>query len=423
MKIQLLLTGNELMSGHTVDSNSAMIAQQLAAKGYGIARKVTVGDDSAELLAEMNQQSQASDVLIVNGGLGPTIDDLTAQILSELTGQAIEENIIAKEHLINWCQRRRLALNDANLKQALLPAGVEVIPNPVGSAVGFSINHNDCLIICTPGVPNELKPMMEQTIVDMICQRFPNNKEPSTIRFQTFGLGESTLQQLVNNQLSDWPEEVELGFRSGMPLLEIKLTIHDANHSQLQQQCYLRLSALIGDYIIGPQSTTLAEAVILLLKEKNAQITTAESCTGGLIAASITEIAGASSVFEAGFVTYSNSMKAVMVGVDNAVLLEQGAVSEPVVVAMANGAMVNSGADYAIAVSGIAGPDGGSEEKPVGTVWIAWGNRYKLNTRRLRFNASRQWFQKMVMATTLDLIRRDLLGIEEEPHYLRHYSR
>ena len=148
MKIQLLLTGNELMSGHTVDSNSAMIAQQLGAKAYSIARKVTVGDDSAELLEEMQLQSRASDVLIVNGGLGPTVDDLTAQILSELTGQAIEENAIAKQHLIEWCQRRKLTLNDANLKQAMLPAGIEIIPNPVGSAVGFSINHNNCLIIC-----------------------------------------------------------------------------------------------------------------------------------------------------------------------------------------------------------------------------------------------------------------------------------
>lgn len=423
MKIQLLLTGNELMSGHTVDSNSAMIAQQLGAKAYSIARKVTVGDDSAELLEEMQLQSRASDVLIVNGGLGPTVDDLTAQILSELTGQAIEENAIAKRHLIEWCERRKLTLNDANLKQAMLPAGIEIIPNPVGSAVGFSINHNNCLIICTPGVPGELKSMMEQTIVDLICQHFPNDEELSTLRFQTFGIGESTLQQLVSNKLGDWPEEVELGFRAGMPLLEIKLTIRDTRHTPMQQACYQRLNTLMGDYIVGPDSTNLAESVILLLKEQNARLTTAESCTGGLIASAITEIAGASSVFEAGFVAYSNSMKQNMTGVDKMILQEHGAVSEAVVIAMANGAMERSGADYGIAVSGVAGPDGGSIEKPVGTVWIAWGSKDKLKTRRLHFNASRKWFQQMVMATTLDLIRRELLAIEEEPRYLSRYSR
>ncbi|ARN76150.1 CinA family nicotinamide mononucleotide deamidase-related protein [Oceanicoccus sagamiensis] len=422
MKIQLLLTGNELMSGHTVDSNSAMIAQQLSAKAYSIARKVTVGDDKADLLAEMQQQSKAADILIVNGGLGPTIDDLTAEILSELTGQAIEENAIAKQHIIDWCERRKLIVNAANLKQAMLPTGVEIIPNPVGSAVGFSINHNDCLIICTPGVPNELRPMMEQTIVELICQRFPNNEQLSTLRFQTFGIGESTLQQMVGDKLTDWPEEVELGFRAGMPLLEIKLTIRKAEHANLQQQCYQRLSALMGHCIVGPESTNLAEAVVQLLQQQHAQLSTAESCTGGLIASAITEIAGASAVFEAGYVTYSNDMKQDMLGVDSATLEQHGAVSEPVVIAMAHGAMERSGAGYGIAVSGVAGPDGGSDDKPVGTVWMAWGSKAQLHTRKLVLKASRKGFQQMVTAITLDLTRRELLGIEAEPRYLSRYS-
>ncbi|WP_339339100.1 CinA family nicotinamide mononucleotide deamidase-related protein [uncultured Oceanicoccus sp.] len=422
MKIQLLLTGNELMSGHTVDSNSAMIAQQLGAKGYNIARKVTVGDDRVKLLEEMQLQSQASEVLIINGGLGPTADDLTAQILSELTGQAIEENAIAKQHLIEWCERHKLKLNEANLKQAMLPTGIEIIPNPVGSAVGFFIHHNHCLIICTPGIPSELKSMMKQTIVDLICDQFPNNKQPSTLRFQTFGIGESTLQQLVNNQLVDWPEEVELGFRAGMPLLEIKLSIQDSKHTQLQQDCYQHLYRLISDYIVGSDSTNLAKAVIQLLNQQHSRLTTAESCTGGLIASAITENAGASSVFEAGFVTYSNAIKQNIIGVDKMILQTQGAVSEAVVIAMANGAMARSGADYAIAVSGVAGPDGGSAQKPVGTVWIAWGSRDKLKACKLRLNASRKWFQQMVMAISLDLIRRELLGIEKEPRYLSRYS-
>jgi nicotinamide-nucleotide amidase len=263
--------------------------------------------------------------------------------------------------------------------------------------------------------------MMEQTIVDMICQRFPNDEQLSILRFQTFGMGESSLQQLVNNELSDWPEQVELGFRAGMPLLEIKLTTRNAEHAELQQQCYQRLNDLMGDYIVGPDSTNLAESVIQLLQQQNTHLCTAESCTGGLIASAITEIAGASSVFEAGFVTYSNAMKQSMIGVDSALLEEHGAVSEPVVIAMANGAMQHSGADYAIAVSGVAGPDGGSDDKPVGTVWVAWGSQDKLKTRRMRFDGARKWFQQMVMATTLDLLRRELLDIKEDPRYFRRY--
>ncbi|MGK0499798.1 MAG: nicotinamide-nucleotide amidase [Oceanicoccus sp.] len=420
MKIQCLLTGNELMSGHTVDSNSAMIAELLAAKAYALYRKVTVGDDKQLLLTEMESMTRQSDVLIVNGGLGPTIDDLTAEILSELTGYALQQHPIALAQLTQWCQRLNLTLNDANLKQALLPQGVEIIRNPTGSAPGFAITHNDCLIICTPGVPSELKLMMEQSIINIICQRYPNNEQLATLRFQTFGMGESSFQQLLNKEFNDWPAEVELGFRAGLPLLEIKLTIRNSQHAAIQQQCFQRLKQLIGDYIIGEGSCTLAEAVIQLLQKKKLQLTTAESCTGGLIASLITEVAGASAVFEAGIVSYSNRIKHQLLAVDDNLLEQYGAVSAEVVLAMAQGAMATSGADYAIAVSGIAGPDGGSPDKPVGTVWIAWGSKGALKVHKMQFTANRKWFQQVVAATTLDLLRRDLLGIDNKPRYFRN---
>jgi|TARA_B110000902_G_scaffold38386_1_gene40788 nicotinamide-nucleotide amidase len=417
MKIQLLLTGNELMSGHTIDSNSAMIAEFLSGKGYSIHRKVTVGDDPLELLADMKRLCETGDILIMNGGLGPTLDDLTAQLLSDLTGKPLVENPIARRHLEDWCERRKSPLNHSNLKQAILPEGVEIIPNPTGSAVGFTMIYEDCLIICTPGVPSELRTMMEQTIVDTICKRHPNDQQTDTVRLQTFGLGESTLQEMVNHDYGEWPEQVELSFRAGIPLLEVKLIIHDLSHKVIQQRCYQRLHELIGDFIIGEESTTLAESVVKLLQNSQTTITTAESCTGGLIASAITEIAGASKVFEAGFVTYSNRMKQQLVGVPELTLKTYGAVSEEVVIAMTNGALERSGADYGIAVSGVAGPGGGSAEKPVGTVWIAWGHKDNLRTRRMTLTTDRKRFQQMVTAITLDLIRRELLDLEPQPTY------
>lgn len=417
MKIQLLLTGNELMSGHTIDSNSAMIAEFLSGKGYSIHRKVTVGDDPLELLADMKRLCETGDILIMNGGLGPTLDDLTAQLLSDLTGKPLVENPIARRHLEDWCERRKSPLNHSNLKQAILPEGVEIIPNPTGSAVGFTMIYEDCLIICTPGVPSELRTMMEQTIVDTICTRHPNDQQTDTIRLQTFGLGESTLQEMVNHDYGEWPEQVELSFRAGIPLLEVKLIIHDLSHKVIQQRCYQRLHELIGDFIIGEESTTLAESVVKLLQNSQTTITTAESCTGGLIASAITEIAGASTVFEAGFVTYSNRMKQQLVGVPELTLKTYGAVSEEVVIAMTNGALEHSGADYGIAVSGVAGPGGGSAEKPVGTVWMAWGHKDNLRTRRMTLTTDRKRFQQMVTAITLDLIRRELLSLEPQPTY------
>lgn len=417
MKIQLLLTGNELMSGHTIDSNSAMIAEFLSGKGYSIHRKVTVGDDPLELLADMKRLCETGDILIMNGGLGPTLDDLTAQLLSDLTGKPLVENPIARRHLEDWCERRKSPLNHSNLKQAILPEGVEIIPNPTGSAVGFTMIYEDCLIICTPGVPSELRTMMEQTIVDTICTRHPNDQQTDTVRLQTFGLGESTLQEMVNHDYGEWPEQVELSFRAGIPLLEVKLIIHDLSHKVIQQRCYQRLHELIGDFIIGEESTTLAESVVKLLQNSQTTITTAESCTGGLIASAITEIAGASTVFEAGFVTYSNRMKQQLVGVPELTLKTYGAVSEEVVIAMTNGALERSGADYGIAVSGVAGPGGGSAEKPVGTVWMAWGHKDNLRTRRMTLTTDRKRFQQMVTAITLDLIRRELLSLEPQPTY------
>ena len=417
MKIQLLLTGNELMSGHTIDSNSAMIAEFLSGKGYSIHRKVTVGDEPLELLADMKRLCESGDILIMNGGLGPTLDDLTAQLLSDLTGKPLVENPIARRHLEDWCERRKSPLNNSNLKQAILPEGVEIIPNPTGSAVGFTMVYEDCLIICTPGVPSELRTMMEQTIVDTICKRHPNDQQIDTIRLQTFGLGESTLQEMVNHDYGEWPEQVELSFRAGIPLLEVKLIIHDLSHKVIQQRCYQRLHELIGDFIIGEESTTLAESVVKLLQNRQTTITTAESCTGGLIASAITEIAGASTVFEAGFVTYSNRMKQQLVGVPELTLKTYGAVSEEVVIAMTNGALERSGADYGIAVSGVAGPGGGSAEKPVGTVWMAWGHKDNLRTRRMTLTTDRKRFQQMVTAITLDLIRRELLSLEPQPTY------
>jgi nicotinamide-nucleotide amidase len=417
MKIQLLLTGDELMSGHIVDSNSAMVAQLLSDEGYPISRKVTVGDDLSGLIEELDQLSSNSDVLIVNGGLGPTIDDLTAQALAMLIGKPLAQNPTALQHLQAWCKQRKSTLNEANLKQTILPQGVGIIPNPCGSAVGFSIQYKQCLIICTPGVPSELRAMIEQTIIGLLVTKFPITAVPKMLRFQTFGLGESKLQQLISKEIPNWPPQVQLGFRAGGILLEVKLIIDSKEYIDAHLKCYQQLQRLIGDYIIGSDEVNLSEAVINLLNNKNQQLTVAESCTGGLIASSITEIAGASAVFEAGFVTYSNAMKHKILGVNENTLDQHGAVSKEVVTEMATQALTISSADYVIAVSGIAGPSGGCKIKPVGTVWIAWGSSSEIKTQHLVVKGNRQRFQHRVAAIALDLIRRELLDIENSPSY------
>ncbi len=415
-RVQLLLTGNEIMSGDTIDSNSALIARRLAEISITVYRKVTVGDNSTLLQAELAQMAANADIVIINGGLGPTIDDLTAQVLAAAAGVPLVEHPQALAHLEQWCAQRNLPLNAANRKQALLPEGARVIANPVGSAVGFELALDSCRVFCTPGVPSELGAMLDGIVADL-GRSLARPAERRILRLQTFGLGESSAQQMISDALPQWPPQVELGFRAGAPQMEIKLTIADSDSLPLQQQCHRQLLELFGDHVIGEGDTQLAQRVLELLQQQGKTLTTAESCTGGLIASMLTRVPGSSEAFHAGFVTYANDIKTSVLGVLPETLSRHGAVSEEVVREMALGALQRAGADYAIAVSGIAGPEGGSPEKPVGTVWLAWGEARELHTRCLCWPVERSLFQTMIAAAGLDLIRRALQGLTTEPRY------
>jgi nicotinamide-nucleotide amidase len=418
LQVQLLLTGNEIMSGDTIDSNSALIARRLGELAVGVYRKVTVGDDVPLLRRELAAMAAESDLVIINGGLGPTVDDLTAQVLADVAGVGLAQHPEAVAHLETWCAKRNLPLNDANMKQALLPAGCAVVPNPIGSAVGFRLPLGDCQVICTPGVPGELAAMLDGIVADLASQ-LQRPVERHILRLQTFGLGESSAQQIISDNIPDWPAEVELGFRAGAPQMEIKLTVDTSSALPARDRCLAQLQKLFGDHIIGEGDTLLAQRVLELLRQRGQTLATAESCTGGLIASMLTRIPGSSDGFHAGFVTYANDIKHSVLDVPEAVLEEHGAVSEPVVRAMAAGAMQRSGADHAIAVSGIAGPDGGSADKPVGTVWLAWGSRDDIRTTCLYWPVERTLFQTMLAAAGLDMMRRTLLGLDTEPRYFQ----
>ena len=417
-RVQLLLTGDELMSGDTVDSNSALVARELAILGLAPRRRVTLGDDRSALHAELDALTRGSDALIVNGGLGPTVDDLTAELLAAVAGIGLVEHPDALAHLEAWCRQRGLALNAANRKQARLPEGCELLPNPVGSAVGFCLEVNGCLVLCTPGVPGELRAMLPH-VSERLRARFGITRRRQVLRLQTFGLGESTAQQLVLDNCPDWPEDVGLSFRAGAPQLEIKLTVDDTAQLPRRDACRTRLEALFGDHIIGEGDTRLAERVIDLARRAGLSLTCAESCTGGMIAQMITQIPGSSDVFPGGFVTYSNALKTSVLGVGGDTLARHGAVSEATVRAMLSGALEAAGADLGIAVSGIAGPGGGTADKPVGTVWLAWGGRDDAQAVCLHWPVERVLFQTMVAAAGLDALRRRLAGIDGQSFYLR----
>ena len=418
--IELLLTGDELMSGDTVDSNSARIAQALAEHNLTITRKTTVGDDRAQLTDALRESCRRSRIVIMNGGLGPTQDDLTASVAAEVAGVALAESTEARRHVEAWCARRGIRANSANLKQALLPTGGDIIDNPRGSAVGFAITVDGALLLTTPGVPGELQSMLPEVIGRVTAE--VGGGERYTLRLQTFGIGESSLEALLKEHIPDWPEAVQLGYRAGMPQLELKLHVNNREALEARERIAERFRDLFGDHILGPGDIRLASALQTALRDRGMTMTTAESCTGGLIASMMTREPGSSAVFGYGFVTYANTAKRDLVGVSSDVLRTHGAVSEPVVQAMLAGALSRSGADIGVAVSGVAGPDGGSEEKPVGTVWIAWGSMEDTATVRLQIPAERSVFQQLVAALGLDLLRRRVLEHPAVPEYVRRQS-
>lgn len=418
--IELLLTGDELMSGDTVDSNSARIAQALVEHNLAVARKTTLGDDRDALIDCLRAACQRARVVVMNGGLGPTGDDLTAEVAAQVAGVALVESATARAHVESWCERRGISANSANLKQALLPEGAEIIDNPRGSAVGFALEIDGCWLLTTPGVPSELNAMLPEVIA-RITAVLPA-KQRLTQRLQTFGIGESSLEIQLRDAIPDWPATVQLGYRAGMPQLELKLHVAEQDHLPQRDAIRRRMDELFGDHVLGEGDTTLAGALQAALKARGETMTAAESCTGGLIASMMTREPGSSAVFGAGFVTYANEAKRDLLGVADETLASHGAVSEPVVREMLTGALSRSAADIGVAVSGIAGPDGGTEDKPVGTVWIAWGTQQHNDAVRLQFPADRQVFQSIVAAVGLDLVRRQVLGLPKYPDYIRRQA-
>jgi len=418
LNVELLLTGNELMSGDVIDSNSAFIAQELGSLGLEVTRRVTVKDDLVMLSEEISHQSKRADILIINGGLGPTVDDMTAAALAMAANVEIEQHPDAMAHLLDWCQRRNYELNEPNKKQAMLPKGCDVVLNETGSAVGFTMNIHGCQVYTTPGVPSELKHMLTNQILTHIQHKFSIQDTTHVSRFQVFGLGESTIQAIVNEHLSDWPDTIELGYRAAMPNLEIKLTTHHQQAHDEKPTWHKKLTDILGAHVIGEGKISMAKSLIDVLNTQQKKVTFAESCTGGLMSSFVTSESGSSNVFEAGFVTYSNAMKTKLIDVPPATLAEHGAVSEAVVKAMLIGALNKSGADVGVAVSGIAGPNGGSDDKPVGLVWIAWGDTKDVRTAALYLPLGRRYFQQYVATAGLDLIKRHLLEIQPPPQYL-----
>ena len=411
---EIVTIGTEMLLGDLVDTNTAWMSQRLARLGVGVYRHTTVGDNSERIAGALKEAAVRTDLVVTTGGLGPTSDDLTNACLATLTGRGMVEYQEARKHVDRKFAQFGREPTPSNYKQALFPEGTDLIPNPLGTAMGALVEWEGALFATLPGVPSEMKRMFEETLEPLVRSRSDGSIVSKTLHFA--GLGESALAEKVQDFLDATDPTVAPLASQGK--VRLRITTRAATEEEAQAKISPieeEILARLGDYFFGENDETLEGAVTRLLKDQGATLALAESCTGGLLAKRLTDLPGSSAYFKEGLVTYSNEAKERMLGVPKELLLEHGAVSEPVAREMAEGARRAAGADYGLSVTGIAGPDGGTEEKPVGLVFVGISNSQGTYAEKLDLSAwarSRGSIRERSANRAFDLLRLRLEGKE-----------
>lgn len=373
MKAEIITIGDEILIGQVVDTNSAWLGEQLNRYGIEVFQITSVHDDARQIKEAISQAAQHADLVLITGGLGPTKDDITKKVLCDYFDCKLVLNKQVLEHVTTMLSRRNVVINQLNKDQALVPEKCDVLHNPNGTAPGMWFEQNDTIYVSMPGVPFEMMGLMEQAILPRLHQ----NGKVKSIYHQTvlvYGVPESMLAEKIEPWENALPDFIKLAYLPNQLMIRLRLSAYGANkeilETEVSRQIHL-LKTYLPEQIFGYNNDTLAGVTGQLLAKGQLSLGIAESCTGGNIAHMFTENSGSSVYFKGGIVAYSNEVKEALLHVQATTLQAHGAVSREVALEMAQGAMNALQADYAIATTGIAGPDGGSAEKPVGTVWIA----------------------------------------------------
>lgn len=408
MRIEVVNTGSELLLGKVINTHAAFFGQELFKLGLRIERQTTIPDGDV-IGTMMTEAFPRCDALLVTGGLGPTSDDITREVVAALLGRelVLDESIL--ETIRTMFRVRGLKASSLNDRQAMVPVGATVLPNPHGTAPGLYLPADSLLgsphIFLLPGPPRELKPMVHTEVLPRLA-KLAGGTAPVWHNFRLYGVGESALASVLEPELAAI-EGLEVGYCARLGEVDLRLIGPEAAVLTAAD----KVRAAFPNEIATESEDSLSSVVVALLKARGETVATAESCTGGAISSAITDAPGSSAVFCESYIVYANAAKTKLLGVAPEQLAEHGAVSEAVVRAMAEGCLARSGADHAIAVSGIAGPDGGSEEKPVGTVWLAIASREQETfAQRFFYPSDRASFKIRTTRQALDLLRRRLRG-------------
>lgn len=414
MKAVILSTGDEILTGAIVDSNAAYIAGKLVEAGVFVYRKYCVGDDLDELISVLTEIGTRSDIAIVTGGLGPTGDDLTAEAVARAASVPLIFSEEADRSIKAYFRKRNRPEHIADKKQAMLPDGSICMPNPVGTAPGFITKIGQCHVFCIPGVPSEMQYLMSHAVLPEIKKRFEHEKQVFLIKkMSLFGLPESVVGEKIGELSSHFPE-VKLGLRAHFPMIQIRLYAAGKQDAMIREQMEKAgewVMERLGQWIFSKAGLSMEEEIGRLLTRKKATLGVAESCTGGLISHMLTNVPGSSSYFMFSGVAYSNQAKIQVLNVSRDSLDSYGAVSQQVVREMAKGVRDVSGATYGLATSGIAGPDGGTPEKPTGTICIGIATPDKVYAKTLQLSFEDRIKNKTIFAmAALEMLRREITG-------------
>ena len=395
MLAEIITIGDEILIGQIVDTNSAWIAQNLNAVGLRVKQISSVSDDRQHILTALAEAHKRADVILITGGLGPTKDDITKKTLAEYFGVGLIENREALENVERIFKRIRGTLTellDVNKQQALVPENCEVIINKNGTAPGMWFNHQGKIYVSMPGVPHEMMYMMEESVIPKIQKTL---KLPFIVHktILTAGEGESYLAEKIADIENALPSFIKLAYLPKLGQVRLRLSAYGDDETLLHNKIdeyTAKIVERVGSCVVALEDIPLEKAILNLMADKELTLSTAESCTGGYIAHLITQHPGSSKVYFGGAVSYSYELKESILGVKNETLWQFGAVSKETVTEMVEGALLNFKSDYAIAVTGIAGPDGGTPDKPVGTVWIGVASTKKTIAKRFSFGNKRQ---------------------------------
>ncbi len=371
MTVAVLCIGTELTRGELVNTNASDLASSLTDLGFEVLEAVVIDDDRGRIIATLERLGRMARVVVCTGGLGPTTDDLTTEAVATAIGVALKRDEASLEHIRRRFEKLGRAMSETNQKQADFPDGAEVLPNPIGTAPGFTVRIGTALCFFMPGVPREMKQMFEEQVVPRIRALAPNTSHQ--IRLRTFGLPESNVgERLLGIEATN--PGVTIGYRASLSGIEVKVLARAVTSGAARELCEkatVDVRTRLADIIYGEGDDTFAGVVGRTLRNKGMTLAFAESCTGGLVGHLLTSEPGASDFLLVDAVTYANTAKTRLLGIDEDVIRGHGAVSSEVAAAMAEGVRHVSGADIALALTGIAGPSGGSPDKPVGTVYIA----------------------------------------------------